>query len=123
MKRSIISILVIILLGCNQDGDKQLNTKSIGYDSLKAVNYGADQYGMKTYVLAFLKKGPNRDFSPSEAAELQRAHLKNITRLAKENKLVLAGPFLGDGDIRGIYIFDVDDLDSARALCTQLPAE
>ena len=31
------------------------------YDSTKARLYGADDYGMKKYVMAFLKKGPNRE--------------------------------------------------------------
>ena len=64
--------------------------------------------------MAFLKKGPNRDRSPEEAAELQKAHLENIERLAKEGKLVLAGPFLEDGEIRGIYIFNVTTIAEAR---------
>lgn len=30
------------------------------YDSVQAAAWGADQYGMKQYVLVFLKAGPNR---------------------------------------------------------------
>ena len=50
---------------------------------------------MKNYVMAFLYDGPNRERDSLAAAELQRGHLENIGRLAKEGKLVLAGPLTG----------------------------
>ncbi|GGP44718.1 hypothetical protein GCM10009347_10350 [Shewanella algicola] len=41
---------------------------------------GANEYGMKRYVMAFLKRGPNQD--RTKADELQRLHMANIGRLA-----------------------------------------
>lgn len=117
----IILSLLIFFWGCNKDIDSKKTTGAI-FDSVKAMNYGADDYGMKTYVFAFLKRGPNRDMDSAKSAELQKAHLKNISRLAEEGKLVLAGPFYGDGDIRGIYIFDVPTIEEARALTETDPA-
>ncbi|MEM9548260.1 MAG: YciI family protein [Bacteroidota bacterium] len=99
-----------------------MEQKGIGFDSLRAIKAGADQYGMKQYVMAFLKRGPNRDRSKEEADKLQRAHLDNISRLAEEGKLVLAGPFLAEGDLRGIYIFDVQTVEEAKALTETDPA-
>ncbi len=95
---------------------------STGYDSLAAVKFGADQYGMKKYVMAFLMKGPNRDLDSLKAAELQRAHLENIGKMAEAGKLALAGPFFGDGDLRGIYIFNVESIEEAEALTNTDPA-
>ena len=92
------------------------------YDSTYAEHLGADDYGMKSYVMAFLKKGPNRDQDSATRADLQRAHLDNITRLANEGKLVMAGPFLDDGDIRGIYIFNVTTIQEAEQLTNSDPA-
>ena len=77
---------------------------------------------MKTYVMAFLKKGPNRNLDSAKSAELQKAHLKNISRMAKEGSLVLAGPFYGDGEIRGIYIFNVQTIEEAKKLTETDPA-
>jgi len=77
---------------------------------------GADKIGMRRYVMAFLKRGPKRDQSSDEAAEIQRGHMENIARMAKEGKLVVAGPFMDDGDIRGIYIFNVESIDEAKQL-------
>ena len=92
------------------------------YDSLLARRLGADKIGMKVYVMAFLKKGPNRSQDSTEAARLQAAHLANIQRMAREGLLVLAGPFMDDGDLRGIYVFNVPTVDSARALTETDPA-
>jgi uncharacterized protein YciI len=37
-------------------------------------------------------------------------------------QLILAGPFMGDGEIRGIYIFNVKTLEEAKALTETDPA-
>lgn len=93
-----------------------------GYDSVLAKRLNADEYGMKKYVVAFLKRGPNRNQDSAAAANLQRAHLENIGRMANEGTLVLAGPFLDNGEIRGIYVFNVETIEEARALIESDPA-
>ena len=92
------------------------------FDPEMAKMSGADEYGMKMYVMAFLKRGPNRDLDSARAAELQRAHLDNIGKMAEQGKLVLAGPFGGNGDLRGIYVFDVETVEEAEALTNSDPA-
>ncbi|MCB0503762.1 MAG: hypothetical protein KDD32_13855, partial [Bacteroidetes bacterium] len=57
-----------------------------------------------------------------EAIALQKAHLDNIGRLAEEGKLVVAGPFLDEGELRGIYIFNVETMEEAKALTESDPA-
>ena len=42
--------------------------------------------------------------------------MDNIAGLAKEGKLVLARPFLDDGDLRGIYISNVTLIEEAQVL-------
>ncbi len=101
---------------------QQLMTPDLPFDSAFAAQLGADPYGMRLYVLAFLKKGPNRDQDSLTAANLQKAHLENIGRMAKAGKLVVAGPFLDDGDVRGIYVFNVATVEEARALTETDPA-
>jgi uncharacterized protein YciI len=92
------------------------------YDAALATRLKADENGMRTYIMAFLKAGPNRNRSPEEAQKLQAAHRANINRLANEGKLVLAGPFADDGQLRGIYIFDVPTVAEAEALTNTDPA-
>ena len=119
--------LIYVALGCQpspKHGEAQTegDQNSTVYDSVLAKKLGADDYGMKLYVMAFLRRGPNRTQDSVKAANLQRAHLDNIQRLAEEGRLVLAGPFGGDGEIRGIYIFDVPTVDEARKLTETDPA-
>lgn len=102
--------------------DNELQVTTPRYDSLLAQQLEADDYGMKMYVMAFLKRGPNRNRDSTEAAKLQRAHLDNIIRLAEEGKLITAGPFGDDGNIRGIYIFNVSSVEEARLLTETDPA-
>jgi len=92
------------------------------YDSTNAQKYGADEYGMKKYVMAFLKRGSNRSLDADSSNALQMGHMENISRMAEEGKLVLAGPFFGDQDLRGIYIFNVATIEEAEALTNSDPA-
>ena len=92
------------------------------YDAALAARLKADENGMKTYVMALLKAGPNRNRPREEAQKLQAAHRANINRLAAAGKLVLAGPFADDGELRGIYIFDVKTVAEAEALTKTDPA-
>jgi len=92
------------------------------FDKEKALKYGADKYGMRKYVMAFLKRGPNRPSDPQKSEELQRAHMQNIGRMADARKLVVAGPFLDKGDLRGIYIFNVSSIEEAEELTNTDPA-
>ncbi len=129
MKLILNILLVSILFTVAACGDEQQPIKkdtlghdslgahpATGYDSLLAVETGADEYGMKKYVMAFLRKGPNREKDSLKREELQRAHLDNIGRMAKEGMLVVAGPFLDDSEIRGIYIFNVATVEEAKKL-------
>jgi uncharacterized protein YciI len=97
-------------------------TETAGYDPVLAKQLGADGYGMKVYVMAFLKRGPNRSQDSTTAANMQKTHLENINRLANEGKLVLAGPFMDNTDVRGIYIFNVTTVEEARKLTETDPA-
>ena len=99
-----------------------MNNQTAAYDSVLAKKLGADQYGMKRYVMAFLKAGPNQITDSLKRIELQKAHLKNIVRLANEGKLIVAGPFLDDQPVEGIFIFNVESIEEAKALTNTDPA-
>jgi uncharacterized protein len=99
-----------------------MNTLAPLYHSQANDLFNADEYGMKVYVMAFLKKGPVRTQDSVTAAQLQRGHMDNINRMAQSGQLVIAGPFMDNGDIRGIYIFDVRTVEEARTLTETDPA-
>jgi len=92
------------------------------YDAALAKKLGADKYGMKKYVMAFLKEGPTHLTDSAAGMQLQMAHLKNIGKLADEGKLVVAGPFLDDQPIKGIFIFNVATIEEAKTLTETDPA-
>jgi len=127
MRFIILILSAILIISCSQNEETTVENSEIvrtdtGYDEQLAAEVGADDYGMKQYVMAFLKRGPNRSSDSTTAANLQREHLANIDRLANEGKLVLAGPFLDDGDLRGIYVFNVTTVEEAKALTETDPA-
>ena len=130
MKNSLyVFFAFTLIISCQQPTEVPTNPSTTtateltgGYDAQLAKECGADEYGMRQYVMAFLKRGPNRDRDSLEAANLQRAHLDNIGKLAEAGKLSLAGPFLDDGELRGIYIFNVTTLEEAKALTETDPA-
>ncbi len=123
--KTLLPIIVLSFFACTPPSPathESLEEVSTGYDAKLAEKLKADDYGMGQYVMAFLKRGPNRDLDSLEATKLQAAHMANIGRMAEEGKLLLAGPFMDDGDIRGIYIFDVQTIEEAQALTQTDPA-
>lgn len=78
------------------------------------------------WVFAFLSGGPEAASKTKEERQLiQLAHLGNITKLANERKLIVAGPFGNERpapDLRGVFIFDTNDLEEARAWTSTDPA-
>jgi len=91
------------------------------YDAALATKLGADERGMKMYVMCFLKTGPLK-VDDAKRAELMRGHFGMINRLAGEGKLILAGPFSEGGDFRGIYVFDVKTVEEAQKLTETDPS-
>ena len=114
-------LILLLLTSICSTGFSQESTNP-DFDEELAKEMQADDYGMRKYVMAFLKKGPNRTTDKAEADKLQEAHMANIGRLAKEGKLAIAGPFLDDGELRGIYIFNVETVEEAKKLTETDPA-
>ncbi|MGQ7944801.1 YciI family protein [Flavobacterium sp. WC2509] len=118
MKNSILSIafLSITAIGFSQETQSK-------YDEKLAKSLNADERGMKKYVFCLLKSGNNTTATKEESQKLFEGHMTNIGKLAKEGKLVLAGPFMkNDRNYRGIYIFNVETIEEAKALVATDPA-
>ena len=68
----------------------------------------------------FLNSNPDKEkISDTKAEELQAAHMDNIDKLAKEGKLIAAGPFDGGG---GMFILRADSYDQANQYLETDPA-
>lgn len=121
MKNILFTVLSILLYSCTPKADVKIETQN-KFDSSLAKILGADDLGMKKYVMAFLKSGSVKLTDSTERKNLQMAHMKNIQRMANEGKLIIAGPFLDDQEIRGIYIFNVETIEEAKVLTETDPA-
>ena len=81
------------------------------------------KYEMTTYVMGLLRRGPNRvPISKSESERIQEGHMANIRKMAETGKLIVAGPFTDDGELRGVFIFKVSSIEEARELAAPDPA-
>src|SRR5687768_17161437 len=66
----------------------------------------------KSYIFVFLNKNPDAEkLTKEESAKIMEGHMANINRLAKEGKLLAAGPFEGGG---GIFVFATQSVDEAK---------
>jgi len=83
---------------------------------------GEPEFKLKQYFMVLLKRGPNKSLDSLQLQEIQKKHLENINRLAEEKKLVIAGPFGDNTDLRGIFIFDVPTMEDAVKLTESDPA-
>jgi len=78
---------------------------------------------MQTIHIALLYRGPSatKESTP-ETQKIQEAHLAHITKLAKAGQALIAGPFGGDGDLRGLIFLKAANAEAARALEADDPA-
>ncbi|HRN79171.1 MAG TPA: YciI family protein [Ferruginibacter sp.] len=98
-------------------------TPVIEYDAKLADSLGADDYGMKNYIMAILKTGPSKETDKDKLASYFKGHMDNIQKMAASGNLVVAGPFGKNTDgLRGIFILNVSSVDEAIKLVEQDPA-
>ena len=112
----IVSLFVFIQLTSAQ-------TVNPDYDSTLAKKFGADDYGMKSYVFAILKTGTNTTTDKAFIDSCFSGHMANIVRLVNEGKLIVTGPLgKNDNTYRGIFIFNVATIEEAEELVQTDPA-
>ena len=100
------------------------DAKATSFDAELAKKLGADERGMRMYVLCILKTGPkDAEIKGDARKEIFAGHFANIGRLADEGKLSVAGPFgKNDKGYRGLYIFNVATIEEAEKLVVLDPA-
>ena len=104
-----ILCIVSISFACGNDPKtaETSTTQPEKYDINKDSTVSAGE--MKRYWLVLLQKGPNRNQDSMSAEKIQAAHMANINRLAKEGKLIMAGPIGVEDDLRGIFLMNCAD--------------
>jgi uncharacterized protein YciI len=123
MKRLRLLLLPLAFLGIGCT-TAAVTAQDRAFDPELAKRLGADERGMKTYVLCILKTGPkDAEIKGDERKEIFAGHFANIGRLADEGKLAVAGPFgKNDRAYRGLYIFNVATIEEAEKLVILDPA-
>lgn len=114
-----LSIAVLLLFSAAMSFAQSNNPK---YDKALADSLGADDYGMKKYVLVILKTGPAK-VEKAVSDSLFAGHMKNMGRMVDLGQLIVAGPIQkNDNNLRGIFILNVRTIEEAKAILQTDPA-
>ena len=85
---------------------------------LSSCRFGSSGPDERGYTLVYLKTGSKEKLSEEEQKTIFAGHFANMQRLAREKKLLLAGPFgqpKHDLALRGLFLLDTDDPAQAKA--------
>src|SRR5688500_450617 len=75
-------------------GTLAMTASKRGFHPVRAKRLGADERGMRMYVLCILTTGPkDSEIQGEERKQVFAGPFANIGRLADEGKLAVAGPF------------------------------
>jgi len=112
--KQILLLFKIVFLGTISLTGQDINPS---YDSTLAKKLGADDYGMKSYVLVILKTGKKEIKDKPTLDSLFAGHFENINRLVDQGKLIVAGTLAKNvKSYRGIFILNVTTFEEANEL-------
>ncbi len=103
-------------------GQNATPAETTPYDSVLAKKLGADEYGMKGYVMVILNTGSANIKDADERNKIMEAHRRTLETWGQEGKLVFAGPFMQDNDMQEVFIMQVKTMDEAKKLADNDPA-
>jgi len=112
---------VMVFVGATLLAPARAEEATSAYDPALAAAVGADENGMRRYVLVILKTSPTPVPPGPARDEMFKGHFANMKRLADAGKLALAGPLDGVDGWRGLFIMAVSDIEEARALVATDP--
>ena len=122
MTRLSMGLVALVLMTGPIATVRAQEAKAPAPDAALVKRTGADEHGMRNYVLVILKTGAKRVPDGEARKAMFAGHFANMERLSKEGKLVLAGPFEKDPDgWRGLFVFAVESIDEAKALTATDP--
>jgi uncharacterized protein YciI len=119
MKRSILAIpaLFIALFGTIVRAQDKPSAQSQDSAASKE-KVPSSQF----FVVLLSRPGSAPQLSKEAGEKLQEEHMANIRKLHGEGKLVVAGPFMDDGVLRGIFVMKASSLAEAQLWANSDPA-
>jgi len=84
------------------------------FDEALAQRTGANENGMRRYVLVILKSSASPVPKGEARDAMFKGHFANMNRLAAEGVLALAGPLDGVDGWRGLFVLAVPDIETAK---------
>src|SRR5215831_20851538 len=98
-------------------------SKGIGVKAMEEYKKNPDmKWTMKKHHLVLLRRGPQTNQSEAEAQKIQLDHLWHIRRMMDEGKMLAAGPFTNNGELRGIFVLNTESAEEAKAWAEADPA-
>ncbi len=86
-----------------------IGSKGIGVKAMDEYKKNPKMdWTMKKHHLVLLKRGAQTSQPAEEAQKIQIDHLWHIRRMMDEGKMVAAGPFMNNGDLRGIFVLNTE---------------
>ncbi len=77
-----------------------------------SICFAASSFAQSTYTFVFLNKKPDAEkLTKDQSDKIMGGHMENIGKLAKEGKILAAGPFEGGG---GIFVLSTTDIKEAE---------
>lgn len=116
------AVMLSIFLAIAHAANAEEPSRPHQIDPALAKKFGANENGMRSYILVILKTGPYRVPDGLTRDEMFKGHFANIKRLAAAGKLAVAGPFGDKNDWRGMFIFAVESPEEAQELVATDPA-
>lgn len=117
-----IALIAVLILSFNTlELSAQTKIDDQGFEIFE-MNDGDTTWVMKKYYFCMLMKGPNRDHSQEETAEIQGGHMAHLKSLGETKKACIAGPFNEHEEYSGIVIYNTTTKEEAVELANQDPA-
>lgn len=117
MKTCLLSLVLLSVAAAHADEP----APKPAYDAALAEQLGADEHGMRQYVLVILKTGPTPLPAGEKRDAMFKGHFANMQRLAAEGTLAYAGPLDGKDGWRGLFVLAVASIDEAKKLAETDP--